>query len=85
MDEITQHHLLWLSVFWQPCSGSSGELIAGARLLALWQDRYGPTGRVIWCADRNWDTIQLFSKKTGYSFADKFVFVLAPAIVAISY
>jgi NADH-quinone oxidoreductase subunit H len=56
------------------------------RLLALWQDRYGPNragpfGVLIVLAD----TIKLFFKEDWIPpFADKAVFVLAPAIVMIS-
>jgi NADH-quinone oxidoreductase subunit H len=54
------------------------------RLLALWQDRYGPNragpfGLLIVAAD----TIKLFFKEDWIPpFADKVVFVMAPAIVA---
>ncbi len=56
------------------------------RLLALWQDRYGPNragpfGVLVVLAD----TIKLFFKEDWIPpFADKFVFVLAPAIVVIT-
>src|SRR5258708_34555181 len=56
------------------------------RLLALWQDRYGPNragpfGVLVVLAD----TIKLFFKEDWIPpFADKKVFVIAPAIVAIS-
>src|SRR6476620_8357951 len=56
------------------------------RLLALWQDRYGPNragpfGVLIVLAD----TIKLFFKEDWIPpFADKAVFVIAPAIVMIS-
>jgi len=56
------------------------------RLLALWQDRYGPNragpfGVLIVLAD----TLKLFFKEDWIPpFADRAVFVLAPAIVMIS-
>lgn len=56
------------------------------RMLALWQDRYGPNragpfGLLIVAAD----SIKLFFKQDWVPpFADKPVFVLAPAIVVIS-
>jgi NADH-quinone oxidoreductase subunit H len=56
------------------------------RLLALWQDRYGPNragpfGVLIVLAD----TLKLFFKEDWIPpFADKFVFVLAPTIVMIT-
>ena len=56
------------------------------RMLALWQDRYGPNragpfGVLVVLAD----TIKLFFKEDWIPpFADKFVFVIAPAIVAVT-
>ena len=56
------------------------------RMLALWQDRYGPNragpfGVLVVLAD----TLKLFFKEDWIPpFSDKFVFVLAPAIVVIS-
>src|SRR6188508_1219979 len=56
------------------------------RLLALWQDRYGPNragpfGVLVVLAD----TIKLFFKEDWIPpFADKAVFVIAPAIVMVS-
>src|SRR5690349_14485816 len=56
------------------------------RLLALWQDRYGPNragpfGVLVVLAD----TLKLFFKQDWVpDFADKKVFIVAPAIVAIS-
>src|SRR6478609_10435816 len=56
------------------------------RLLALWQDRYGPNragpfGVLIVLAD----TIKLFFKEDWIPpFADKMVFVIAPAIVVVT-
>jgi NADH-quinone oxidoreductase subunit H len=56
------------------------------RLLALWQDRYGPNragpfGILVVLAD----TLKLFFKEDWIPpFADKKVFVIAPAIVAIA-
>lgn len=56
------------------------------RLLALWQDRYGPNragpfGVLVVLAD----TLKLFFKQDWIpDFADKKVFVVAPAIVAVA-
>lgn len=56
------------------------------RMLALWQDRYGPNragpfGLLIVLAD----TLKLFFKQDWIPpFADKFVFVLAPGIVVVT-
>lgn len=87
MEEATLNHLLIVG-------GVLGGLLVVApgliwlerRLLALWQDRYGPNragpfGVFIVLAD----TIKLFFKEDWIPpFADKAVFVLAPAIVMIS-
>lgn len=87
MEEGTLNHLLIVG-------GVLGGLLVVApgliwlerRLLALWQDRYGPNragpfGVFIVLAD----TIKLFFKEDWIPpFADKAVFVLAPAIVMIS-
>ncbi|MEJ1238296.1 NADH-quinone oxidoreductase subunit NuoH [Chryseolinea sp. T2] len=56
------------------------------RMLALWQDRYGPNragpfGVLVVLAD----TLKLFFKEDWIPpFADKFVFVIAPAIVVVT-
>jgi NADH-quinone oxidoreductase subunit H len=56
------------------------------RLLALWQDRYGPNragpfGVLIVLAD----TLKLFFKEDWIPpFADRFVFVVAPAVIVIT-
>jgi NADH-quinone oxidoreductase subunit H len=87
MDEATINHLLIVG-------GVLGGLLVVApgliwlerRLLALWQDRYGPNragpfGVLIVLAD----TIKLFFKEDWIPpFADKVVFVMAPAIVMIT-
>ena len=56
------------------------------RLLALWQDRYGPN-RVgpLGLLQIAADIIKLFSKEDWIPpFADKVVFVLAPAVIAVT-
>ena len=87
MDEITLHHLLVVvGVLAALLTVAPGLIWLERRMLALWQDRYGPNragplGVLIVLAD----TIKLFFKEDWIPpFADKFVFVLAPAIVAIS-
>jgi NADH-quinone oxidoreductase subunit H len=56
------------------------------RMLALWQDRYGPNragpfGLLVVLAD----TLKLFFKEDWVPpFADRFVFVIAPAIVVVT-
>ena len=62
---------------------SAGLIWVERRLLALWQDRYGPN-RVgpFGLGQIAADSIKLFTKEDWIPpFADKFVFVLAPAIV----
>jgi len=62
---------------------SAGLIWVERRLLALWQDRYGPN-RVgpFGLGQIAADSIKLFLKEDWIPpFADKFVFVLAPAIV----
>ena len=62
---------------------ASGMIYAERRLLALWQDRYGPNrvgpfGLLQVVADM----VKIFTKEDWIPpFADKFVFVLAPAII----
>lgn len=87
MDESTLDHLLIVG-------GVLGGLLVVApgliwlerRLLALWQDRYGPNragpfGVFVVLAD----TIKLFFKEDWIPpFADKYIFVMAPAIVMIT-
>ncbi len=87
MDDATIHQL------WIIAGVLAGLLIVAPgliwlerRLLALWQDRYGPNragpfGVLIVLAD----TFKLFFKEDWIPpFADKFVFVIAPAIVVVT-
>jgi NADH-quinone oxidoreductase subunit H len=87
MEDSTQHHLIVVvGVLAALLTVAPGLIWLERRLLALWQDRYGPNragpfGVLIVLAD----TIKLFFKEDWIPpFADKFVFVLAPAIVAVS-
>jgi len=87
MDDQTVNHLLIVA-------GVLGGLLVIApgliwlerRLLALWQDRYGPNragpfGVLVVLAD----TLKLFFKEDWIPpFADKMVFVIAPAIVVVT-
>lgn len=87
MDDQTVNHLLIVA-------GVLGGLLVIApgliwlerRLLALWQDRYGPNragpfGVLVVLAD----TLKLFFKEDWIPpFADKKVFVIAPAIVVVT-
>src|SRR5258705_2879817 len=87
MDEITQHHLLVVvGVLAALLTVAPGLIWLERRLLALWQDRYGPNragpfGLLVVLAD----TLKLFFKEDWVPpFADKFVFVLAPGIVVVT-
>jgi NADH-quinone oxidoreductase subunit H len=87
MDEAAIHSLLVIGgVLAGLLTVAPGLIWLERRLLALWQDRYGPNragpfGVLIVLAD----TIKLFFKEDWIPpFADKFVFVVAPAIIAVS-
>src|SRR6188768_1742936 len=87
MEESTINHLLIVGgVLGGLLIVAPGLIWLERRLLALWQDRYGPNragpfGVLVVLAD----TIKLFFKEDWIPpFADKAVFVLAPAIVMIS-
>jgi len=87
MDESVLNHLFIVGgVLGGLLIVAPGLIWLERRLLALWQDRYGPNragpfGVFIVLAD----TLKLFFKEDWIPpFADKFVFVLAPAIVMIT-
>ena len=87
MEESTINHLLIVGgVLGGLLIVAPGLIWLERRLLALWQDRYGPNragpfGVLIVLAD----TIKLFFKEDWIPpFADKFVFVVAPAIVVVT-
>jgi len=87
MDEATLNHLLIVGgVLGGLLIVAPGLIWLERRLLALWQDRYGPNragpfGVFIVLAD----TLKLFFKEDWIPpFADKVVFVMAPAIVMIT-
>ena len=87
MEEATINHLLIVGgVLGGLLIVAPGLIWLERRLLALWQDRYGPNragpfGVFIVLAD----TIKLFFKEDWIPpFADKAVFVIAPAIVMVS-
>ncbi len=81
-----QHVWIVLIVLFVLLNIAAGLIWLERRLLALWQDRYGPNragpfGILIVLAD----TLKLFFKEDWIpSFADKWVFILSPAIVVIS-
>ena len=82
----TQHILIVFGVLFVLLNIAAGLIWVERRLLALWQDRLGPNragplGILIVLAD----TLKLFFKEDWTPpFADKKVFVLAPAIVVAS-
>jgi NADH-quinone oxidoreductase subunit H len=86
MSAIHPHVFIVIGVLGAILVVAPGLIWLERRLLALWQDRYGPNragpfGVLIVLAD----TIKLFFKEDWIPpTADKFVFVLAPAIVMIT-
>jgi len=79
----TEHILIVFGVLFVLLNIAAGLIWVERRLLALWQDRLGPNragplGILIVLAD----TLKLFFKEDWIPpFADKWVFVMAPAIV----
>jgi NADH-quinone oxidoreductase subunit H len=86
MSAIHPHVFIVIGVLGGLLIVAPGLIWLERRLLALWQDRYGPNragpfGVLIVLAD----TIKLFFKEDWVPpTADKFVFVMAPAIVMIT-
>ena len=87
MEDQTTHHVLTVAgVLGGVLLIAPGLIWLERRLLALWQDRYGPNragplGLLVVLAD----TLKLFFKEDWIPpFADKKVFVIAPAIVVIT-
>lgn len=86
MREIIIHVIVTLGVLFVILNIAAGLIWVERRLLALWQDRYGPNrvgpfGLMQVAAD----TIKLFFKEDWIPpFADKWVFILAPAIVMLT-
>lgn len=85
-DQTTAHVLTVAGVLGGVLLIAPGLIWLERRLLALWQDRYGPNragplGLLVVLAD----TLKLFFKEDWIPpFADKKVFVIAPAIVVIT-
>src|SRR5512145_690925 len=83
MSETLLYWLLIVGTLAVMLGIASGMIYAERRLLALWQDRYGPNrvgpfGLLQVLAD----IIKIFTKENWIPpFADKFVFVLAPSII----
>lgn len=84
MNEILRYVLMIVIVLFTLTTIAAWLIWLERRLLALWQDRYGPNragpfGLLIVAAD----TIKLFFKEDWIPpFADKAIFVIAPTIVA---
>ncbi len=85
-DQTTNHVLIVAGVLGGLLLIAPGLIWLERRMLALWQDRYGPNragpfGILVVLAD----TLKLFFKEDWIPpFADKQVFVIAPAIVVIT-
>src|SRR4026208_1482457 len=83
---VMQHIWIVLGVLFVLLNIAAGLIWVERRMLALWQDRLGPNragplGILIVLAD----TLKLFFKEDWIPpFADKWVFILAPAIVVAS-
>lgn len=86
MKEIIIHIITVVLVLFVALNIAAGLIWVERRLLALWQDRYGPNrvgpfGLLQVAAD----TIKLFFKEDWVPpFADKWVFILAPGIVMLT-
>ena len=86
MSSTAMHWLIIGGVLAALLTIAPGLIWLERRMLALWQDRYGPNragpfGILVVLAD----TIKLFFKEDWIPpFADKPVFVMAPAVVAIT-
>src|SRR5215468_8415573 len=86
MNEIVRSLLIVIGVLFVAMTISAGLIWLERRLLALWQDRYGPNrvgpfGLLQVLADM----IKIFAKEDWIPpFADKPVFIVAPAIVVVT-
>src|SRR5690242_21431989 len=86
MSETARALLIVFVVLFVLLTVSAGLIWLERRLLALWQDRYGPNrvgpfGLLQVLADM----IKIFFKEDWIPpFADKFVFVIAPAIIFVT-
>ena len=84
MNPIVYYILMIVSILFVLTTIAAWLIWVERRVLALWQDRYGPNragpfGLLIVVAD----TLKLFFKEDWIPpFADKVIFVIAPAIVA---
>jgi NADH-quinone oxidoreductase subunit H len=86
MNETIQHLIIIIGVLFAVLTIAGGLIWVERRLLALWQDRYGPNragpfGLLQVLADM----IKVFTKEDWIPpFADKPVFVIAPAVIMIA-
>jgi NADH-quinone oxidoreductase subunit H len=86
MNEVLKYTLMIVIILFTLTTIAAWLIWLERRMLALWQDRYGPNragpfGLLIVAAD----TIKLFFKEDWIPpFAEKAIFVFAPAIVAAS-
>jgi NADH-quinone oxidoreductase subunit H len=86
MNETVQHLMIVFGVLLAVLTIAGGLIWLERRLLALWQDRYGPNrvgpfGLLQVLADM----IKVFTKEDWIPpFADKPVFVLAPAVIVVA-
>jgi NADH-quinone oxidoreductase subunit H len=86
VSETLQHLLVVVGVLGGALSIAAGLIWVERRLLALWQDRYGPN-RVgpLGLMQVLADMIKIFSKEDWIPpFADKPVFVLAPGVIIVT-
>ena len=86
MPEVVRHLLIVVGVLVTALVVAAGLIWLERRLLALWQDRYGPN-RVgpFGLLQVTADMIKIFAKEDWIPpFADKPVFVLAPAIIIVT-
>ncbi len=86
MQEVGRHLLVVFGVLMAVMAVATGLIWLERRLLGLWQDRYGPNrvgpfGLLQVLADM----IKIFTKEDWIPpFADKPVFVLAPAVIVVT-
>jgi NADH-quinone oxidoreductase subunit H len=86
MSEILRHLITILGVLIGALTIAAGLIWLERRLLALWQDRYGPN-RVgpFGLAQVLADMVKIFTKEDWVPpFADKPVFVIAPAVIIVA-
>lgn len=86
MNDVLTQVLVTVGVLLGSVSIAASLIFIERRLLALWQDRYGPNrvgpfGLLQVVADM----VKIFTKQDWVPpFADKFVFILAPAVIVAS-